>query len=304
MKPSKLTQVLGALVLLAMGIMFLLAASLSTWRQQTLPPETPAWIMPLTGAFLALFIDLGWYLCRQCFAIRESRLAGAPGGIWETIAAVSRTVDLVKTSVMGLLVLAAGFFFLWVAWTFRGDAREGLTPPFIGLQLGVASYIILRWVVVRLFVRLELGSFFTHHLPTYELDDDGISIDLRWGSFPRERCFKVHLRFDEIEEWRDMTFREAEAFMQGEVGPNVALGGQQVVDLYRYAAGKSPRPDVYIQYQSGGTTLFLRGPKVFYLITVGNTDNERLFAALAQKRSRKGDTRKTPGAPTGRPGSY
>lgn len=300
-KPSKLTQVLGSLVMLAMGIVFLLAASLGTWGRQSLPPETPAWIMPVVGAFLALFIDLAWYVCRQSFAIRESRLTGAPGGVWKTIAAVPRTVDLVGMSVMGLLVLAAAFFLLWVGWPFRGDAREGLTPPFINLQLGVASYIVLRWVVVRLFVRLELGSLFTRHLPTYELDDDGISIDLRWGSFQRGRCFKVHLRFEEIDEWRDMTFREAEAIMQGEVGPNVALAGQGVVDMYRYAAGKIPRPDVYIAYQSGGTTLFLRGPKVFYLITVGNTDNERLFAALAQKRSQKSDARK---APEARPGSY
>ena len=58
--------------------------------------------------------------------------------------------------------------------------------------------------------------------------------------------------------------------------------------MYRYAAGKIGRPDVYIEYQSGGTTLFLRGPKIFYLLTVNNTDNERLFAALAQRRSQKG----------------
>ena len=135
-------------------------------------------------------------------------------------------------------------------------------------------------------------KFFTSRLPSYELDDDGITIDLRWTSSPKGRRFTVHLRFEEIDEWRDMTFSEVQAFIEGEIGPNAGLKGREVVDMYRYAAGKIARPDVYIQYQSGGTTLFLRGPKIFYLITVGNTDNERLFATLTQKRSQRGGAMK------------
>jgi hypothetical protein len=242
---------------------------------------TPAWMMPLVGAFLALFIDLAWYKSRQSFAIRESALVGGPDGRWKAIAAVFRTWDLVGTVFMGLVTCAGIAFVLYVEWPSNSGGATRLTSPFVTLQLGVVSYVLLRWLVVRLFVGRGLGK---NQLPTYELDDDGITIDLRWSSFPKGRRSTVQLRFEEINDLRDMTFSEAQAFIQGEVGPNAGLKGRQAVDMYKYAAGKISRPDVYIQYQSGGTTLFLRGSKIFYLITVGNTENERLFATFAQKK--------------------
>jgi len=70
------------------------------------------------------------------------------------------------------------------------------------------------------------------------------------------------------------------------LGPDLQLALKGTTELYRYLNGEIERPSVYGYWGSLGTVLLLRGPQLFYLISVANADVNELVAAFnAYKQS-------------------
>jgi hypothetical protein len=116
-------------------------------------------------------------------------------------------------------------------------------------------------------------------LPSYELSDDSVIIDLRYLS---AKDYKFRIGFDELDEIRQFSSSiETKAFLNHTVGPNPNFFIKSAQDEIRYMKGKIPRPTVYIsRYSDAGQVVFLRGPELFYVFEFNTDDVSDLIEAF------------------------
>ena len=100
--------------------------------------------------------------------------------------------------------------------------------------------------------------------------------------------YPVKLRFDEIEEIREIGFVEAQSLIKYQIGPNVTLEAQGAIDMARFLSKKIEKPNVYVMmpYASTARTLAIKGPQIFYLTAVENEDCSDLISAFKRYKSR------------------
>ncbi len=103
--------------------------------------------------------------------------------------------------------------------------------------------------------------------------------------------YPVKILFSEIREIRELSFVEAQSYLDYKIGPDVSLAARSSIELARFLrnpADPSNRPNIYtfMPASSGARTLVIRGENLFYVLAVGNEDVNSLVNEV-QKRIRK-----------------
>jgi len=280
----KLSSVLGRLVLVFAGVCFagsVLVISLSA----TTKGSIATWV--ITPLFLIVFIELTLNSARQAIAIRNDQVRYDSPTLASQIGRASQPVGAMFSIIVAILFLGMLGFILLMAFKTLA-AGQGISVPFIAQVSVYGSYMLVRVPLLTLLRRVgtRVGGAMRKSLPSYRIVGDGILLDLAWrtvGHPDKKRI--VSIGFSEIEEMRALTFAEAQAFQTYSVGPDFKLAMQQTKGMYDYLKGTIPRPTVLDLVSSNGLTLFLKGPSLFYLLTVGKTDVSDLLNAYASFRS-------------------
>jgi hypothetical protein len=232
---------------------------------------------------------------RQAFTLEESKFSAQPRGLASTLGSLALLRDLILVPLLPILAFAANvvlIFLLAREVTSRGFAA---LPTKFWLVVGLyVVYFLARQPILAVLRRASRPL--TSTIPTYTLQGDTIVLDLKrkrssassrrgFISIGSDPCI-VTIRFDELDEIRALSYVEAQSFVQYELGPDLQLALRGTKELYRYLGGEIERPAVYSHWGSLGVVLLLRGPKLFYLVSVANADVEELVAAFnAYKQS-------------------
>jgi hypothetical protein len=236
---------------------------------------------------------------RQTFALDESKFSARPRGVASTLGGLALLRDLIFAPLLPIIAFAANVLILFLL-TREITSRGFALPTQFWLVLGLyVVYLPARQPILAVLRRASrpVTRPFTSAVPTFTRKGNAIILDLkrRRARPPSQRgligiasepCI-VTIRFDELDEIRAFSYVEAQSFVQYELGPDLQLGLKGSTELYRYLNGEIERPSVYGYYWGSlGTVLLLRGPQLFYLISVANADVNELVAAFnAYKQS-------------------
>ena len=106
----------------------------------------------------------------------------------------------------------------------------------------------------------------------------------------KDKDWTIKINFNEIDEIREMTYWESDAFMKYTIGPNAQLQIRETKDLYNYMKGKIDKPSVYIAtgLNQNNKVIFMKGKDLFYLISFDSSDvSDILLAYKNYKQKRK-----------------
>ncbi len=288
----KSVQVLGATVFLLLAILL----TAFVFMAAALPPDSALpsggdhpGLLPwaLMTVFCLALVESALHLLRAYLALDEDNLRLGERARPSRGAALYRRLAVLAgvSGAMVLMVGAAAFAGILVAVLSSGRLR--LSAPVMVMAGMTLVYGALRPMVVRGLGRLSrvVGQASRGALPNYVLENDGIRLDLKLQNLGSREKREVWIGFEELEEVRVLTWREADTARRYGLDPGVA--GRHVSDLYRYLKGEMERPRTYVaQLSSGGVALFLRGPEVLYLLTVGREDASDLLEAFEKHRAR------------------
>ncbi len=245
----------------------------------------------ITIVFVLMLIVLGeaarnW--ASQSFRLDPSKLAASSATIWSTLGRVALLRSLIGLPLLLFMALAANIILGYELVSTIGARRTVLPRPFwmvVGIYLVYA--LVRRPLARKLKGAMKKGTrggkVVASIVPTFTVEGESVILDLarKRARPPAERGFfsiasvpcVVKIRFDELDEIRAFSYVEAQSFVQYQMGPDLRIGLEGGQDLRRYLSGEIERPSTYGHWGSVGTTLFLRGPSLFYLITVANTDD-------------------------------
>jgi hypothetical protein len=290
-KKPQLAQILGGIALLQGGISFAVLILLSTLLPPGSSTTSQSLVVWLTVAiFFIIFVELSLSWTKQAFSIRSSQLQYDKSDLWTTIGHAYQYVDA-STSLVAILFFVAMLAVLaYFVIQLMGNQVTFSTPFFTQLAV-YALYLLVRRPLKPVFSRLgtAINNQARGALPTYQLTTDAVIVDLNITDLehPSKKCL-VKIGFDEIDELRSFSYAEAQTFARYQIGPNVSLLSQQTRDLYNYLKGNIARPTVYgvNMISSGGTTVFLRGPTLFYFLTFNTSDVRDLMDAYESFKRR------------------
>lgn len=287
MQQAKAAEVLSRLLMFAFGIVFAAIVLLISAIPSPRETETLAW--GGVAFFIACVIDIFALFVRQGFEIRSSVLGPDRADPWAKIGRVSAWI-----SIGGGVPLLLAFAALWGVIIVQSPGLQ-ITRAFVVQVLVYFFYVLVR-IPLQFAIKStsaaakpaapsRVEQFFQGHLPVCRVVPGGITIDLKMGN-TQHKQYSVQIPFAEIDELQAMTFFEAQAYEKYNIGANVPMALQQAKDLYLYMKGAIPRPTVYLNAQSGGPTLLIRGRNVFYLITVNPNGVDEVMAAWIAFKSR------------------
>lgn len=285
----KTTQILSGFVILAVALWFgfiLIASSL-----QAEPARSGSlWLRLLVPLFIIFLIEAGLYWINKSMRIDESKLADSGRGPLATGAGIVAFYWRLRTILIALFILVIlGALIYLSAPSLTSIDRIAPTRGFY-VQIAVyAAYTLLgRRVVMKTLARGR-GQL-QRILPSYTIEGERVVIDLAIVGLGRSarRPYIVTLPFSELEEIRELSYLEAQSFLKYKIGPDITIAAQAAKDLYDYFRGNIERPNVYVFVQSVGKTLLLRGPHIFYLITVRKDDCSDLIQAFQEYKLTEG----------------
>lgn len=268
---------------------------LGTYRVNSIAAESllatiVMWLcMPLAAI---IPMEIGLWRLRTALEIREENLEHKSKSIWSKIGLIWQYTDILRTGISLLIILLLLTFSIF---------------EFTHIPKSLSLHIVLYTITtVGYFVlRRSLGSKGKSILkkarkgnPTYHLTEDGITIKLvTMMNKKHPDPPPVHIRFDEIEELKNLTYVEAEAFLKYKVGPDVELGARQTKDFIKYVQGKIPRPTVYTiaGLSTGGQIVFIKGKDLFYLINFDADDVTDLLEAYENHKASQNRVISKPG---------
>jgi hypothetical protein len=100
--------------------------------------------------------------------------------------------------------------------------------------------------------------------------------------------YSVRIKFNEINEIKDLSYVETNSFMKYELGPNVNLQMQATGDLIKFLRKEIPKPSTYIFGPvSSARTLLIKGQGLFYLTSVSNENCNDLIHAFKKFKAKK-----------------
>jgi hypothetical protein len=309
----KFNQVLhGVFSVLVIAAMFLASLSIPLTGQvgmisvkgQGTRAASPAEELFFTLLFVFLII-LGGEAVRvwvkQAFALDESKFSNAPPTAWGQVGRGLLVKSLVGTSLSVVLGVGLCIAFLFLLVRNIISFHGALPWTFWVVVFVYAGYVAIRrplFAAARAATKpgTRGGRIVGSALASYHVSDDTIILDLnrKRALPPGKRPFIglasepsiVTIRFAELDEARAFTYVEAQAYVQYQLGPDLKIALESVAELYRYLNGEIERPSVYGQWGSMGSVLLLRGPELFYLISVANKDVNDLAAAFIAYRTR------------------
>ncbi|HTW96497.1 MAG TPA: hypothetical protein VMD74_02455 [Candidatus Methylomirabilis sp.] len=99
--------------------------------------------------------------------------------------------------------------------------------------------------------------------------------------------YPVKIKFEEIDEIREVNYVEAQSLMKYQIGPNISLATRGAKDMYDFMKKKIEKPNVYVMMpaMSGAKTLVIKGQNIFYLSAVQNENFEDLLNAFEKYKS-------------------
>ncbi|WHH56930.1 hypothetical protein [Petroclostridium sp. X23] len=232
---------------------------------------------PIMDALLWLFMPVptifalegGVMRLRMGLKVREQSLQYQPKTLWAKLGIFNQYSDILNTTFfmfVFMVFFAFGVHELWYA-------PKVLSSHVLFVAITVISYLVTRKQLRSVWEKFV--NWFRRGMPTYELAEDGIIINLVTMMNKKDaQPPPVYIRFDEIDELRVLTFVEVEAFKKYNIGPDIELSIRQSVDIARYIKLEIARPSVYTftAGSSGDCNVFIRGPELFYLIAF-ETDN-------------------------------
>jgi len=281
----RLAQVMGSVALMLAGVtfaVFTLLVTLFPADHAKVAKDASTWIF--ASLFFIVFIECSLLALKRSLAIRGSQLKSSDESVWALLGRFFQYQDMAASVVMSVIFLAilGGVTYVIVRWAASNQLQTS-TPFFLQLSI-YAVYLIVRYPLMNVLRPLgaSLKKQAAKNLPTYQLTQDGVAIDLSIRAIGNaSRRFVVKIGFAELDEVKAFTFAEAQTYERYEIGPNIELLARQTKDLYQYMKGAIPRPTVYglNMRSSSGTTILLRGPEIFYFITVNSPDGRDLLRA-------------------------
>lgn len=184
-----------------------------------------------------------------------------------------------------VIFLSATFYLLVVLNTGKTLAMCALSYSQLILTF---FYIFIRkrlsLAIQPLLQRITL--LVSQQLPGYELKNRQIALDLKVKNIhqPENRSL-ITITFDELEEIKILSYLEARTLLNYQIGPDMFLATQSVKDLYKYLKNEIPKPRYYSKISSMGSVLLLKGPELFYLLSVSNQDHQALLKAFKQAKN-------------------
>lgn len=289
----RLAQVMTGMTLMLAGVtaaVFTLLVTLFP-GDVMLAPNLHLWFG--VTVFFIVFIEGSLVILKRSLAMRGSQLQPANTTVWTLIGQFSQYQDMLHSVVASLFLLAilGGISFMIVRWAAANQLHT--SPPF-WMQLSVYAVYLLARRPLRNALR-PLGAAMRRQsaksLPFYQITPDGVAIDLNIHQIgSRSKRFVVNIGFADLDEVRAFSYAEAEAFQEYQIGPDLELWTRQTKDLFQYLKGAISRPTVYGlgEHPTGGTTILLRGPELFYFLTCNSADGSDLVTAYKAFKRRRG----------------
>lgn len=152
----------------------------------------------------------------------------------------------------------------------------------------MSFYIFIRKRLVPAIHPLlqRINQLADRQLPGYELKNQQIILDLKVKNIhqPENRSL-ITINFDELEEIKILSYLEAKTLLKYQIGPDMLLAAQSVKDMYQYLKNEIPKPRCYSKISSTGSILLLKGPELFYLLSISNLDHQALLKAFKQAKN-------------------
>ncbi len=185
-----------------------------------------------------------------------------------------------------LVIFLSGIFYLVIT------SNTGQPLVFCALSY---SYLILMAFYIFIRKRLVLAmhpwlqkaiDFINSQLPSYQIQDNQIHLDLKIKNIHRPNSQSlVSIDLAELDEIKILNYPEARALLNYKIGPDLILASESVKDLYKYLKNEIPKPRYYSKVSSTGSILLLKGPEIFYLLSVANQDHQDLLGAFKQAKN-------------------
>lgn len=279
METAKLNRILFGCIFsaLAVGFLIIIASSILTY-QIDLP-----WYGSIGVLLMILvFLELGLYFTKKSAEIRDKAVKTEYFAAWSDIASAVLGLGTVLLMIVGAISVGFIAFAVYIA------ASQFLQYPFRADLFGyliiilVPGYLVFRSFILKLLKPIghAISSLHKTMMPSYEVFADRVVIDPAISGLK----VKLVLKFSELNEIREMSFFEAEAYKEN-IGPNVPLGVEQTKSLYRLAK-TGERPKVYFMVQSSGKTVLFRGKNIHYLVTF-NVDSAKDLIDAFKKYKKK-----------------
>ncbi len=314
MRLIKFTQVATAMcVILVMLIMFQgslfipLAIGPGTLaaggRERSMAPNEQVAFTTIFTVALIFGGEVARNWVSQAFKMDAGKLPSSPNTGMRGLGRVWLVRQLIGLPLLFLLTLGANAF-LCYGLVRNISGREGRLPWPFWMVVGIyVVYFLIRRPLARALKGATKpgtrgGKLVASVTPTFTLEGNVIVLDLKrkrarpgeqrgFISVGSEPCI-VRIAFDELDEVRAMSYVEAQSYVQYEIGPDVQLALKNTTELYRYIAGQVERPTYYGHWGAVGTTLALRGPALFYLVSVANENVDELLAAFSTYKQSAG----------------
>jgi len=285
---AKLASRTNALVFMLVGVLIVLSG-LAVSVSATIVLDV--WGLIVWLLFGAIFLDAGWRVYRQMTAIEAQNLIAPPAiGIISSsarvlgkVSAFKAVLDSILLSVIVLLVYGT----VIVIALYQGVAITNPDQSFLGLGVIMGYFLLLSPLFRSLgtFLNTKTRSWSSH----YELIPEGLRIhfSIRKLGDPKEK-FIADVKFAELTELSVLDFREARAFLEYQVGPDIALHMKGVKDMIAFTKRKIVRPSYYFDEPATNATgtLKLVGPDLFYLVNINNENYQELLEAYERSKSK------------------
>lgn len=280
----KISGVIGGVTIFVFGLEFALfiltiMAFPSTAMIVTTGPI--AWLFEVELPIV--FMEAGIYWVRESLHIDTNKIESEKVGdsffarIANAYAVISRFSWIPTTIILfGILAISDVLFVTKSSFGTFNPRFE-----FFLFLFFYAVYILFlrKHVISRLY---KFTKYMNRSLPTYTLENDGISLDLKIINLgDRNKKYVVKIFFKELTEIKELSYIETQALIEYKIGPDLGLVAASAKDQYDYLKNTIPKPRYYIYGPSSGVkTLLLRGDDIFYLISVGNQDTDKLIAGF------------------------
>ena len=262
------------IIIIVLAFSFLLLGSALTGKLFS----GATYVFVLTGAFFGALIHGTIYATKRTLGAKEENIkiseknqdvfyaAGQAINAWQMVKIIFGTI---------ISLVIVGFAVFVGIGNLKGSPLV-FDVNSIWLASGFVGYFILVFPFIRI-----IGKSVSSIVPTYDLLHNGLVINPKIGG-KKDLRFKID--FAEIDEMREMNFQEAELYYEN-LGPNIKLAWEEIKGLY--SMGKeNKRPKIYIQNQSFGKTILMRGKNFLYLITLSNDTSDLMTAYKNFKASK------------------
>lgn len=281
-----------AIVLKALGMFFIGGLlSLIIFLAALSPRSTPNyWLWFYVSLFNMLWIEAVFYIFKNALKMRVENLQRVQkdntlsqlGSSWGIFSSYYSIVSIIA----GFLLFTYFSAPLWLR--VLKDIPISLAPTitFWGYISGALTYLVIVRPLAS-FVVPKLKKIINKRIPSYTIEENNIVINLNvMQLFNSNKQYIIRISFDELDEVRILTWAEADTLSKYQLAPDLPLAIAATKELYQYFSGKIERPDHFVQLSINGNSLLLRGPNMFYLITVANPDSTDLISKFTSYKAR------------------